>query len=393
VSIATGVVETYLDNASTAYPKPDCVWESARSFLTDIGVSPGRSGHRRARLADEMVEETRELLASLFNIGQATHIAFTTNATAALNIGIKGFLGAGDRVVTTATEHNSVLRPLEQLRRNGLIDYRVVAPDRHGVFDLDEFESAVADGARLVIVNQASNVTGALAPVPAIAAIARRHGTSVLLDASQTAGVADIDVEGWGIDMLAFTGHKCLLGPSGTGGLYVRVPSTVRTLTEGGTGMSSHSLRHPAVMPAKFEAGTLNYMGIAGLNAALKYKADKGCDWQAGAQALVERMVGETGAVPGLSVYAPAAAIHRIPIVSFNLRGLFASELAAVLDNHFGIMTRAGLHCAPLIHRVLGTAPAGTVRASLGPFTTAADVDRLIDALRDIGSDIDRFMK
>jgi cysteine desulfurase family protein len=382
----------YLDNGSTSSPKPDCVWESARDFLSGVGASPGRSGHRLARMADEMVEQTRESLAGLFGTRQPKHIAFTSNATAGLNACLKGFLQHGDRVVTTAVEHNSVLRPLESLKRRGIIEYVTAVPDAEGRFDLDWFQDAIAAGTRLVVLNHASNVTGAVTPVAEITKITHEHGAAVLLDVSQTAGCVDIDLDGWGIDMMAFTGHKGLLGPSGIGGMYIRDPSAVDTTTEGGTGISSQSLRQSAVMPAKFESGTLNYMGIAGLNAALKFAA-VAPDKSGHLSALIDQSVCGLGAVRGVTVYRPAVGLHLVPVVSFNLAGLYAAELAAILDDRFGIMTRAGLHCAPLCHATLGTAPHGTVRASFGVFTTAEDVAALVSAVTVIGSDISRYMQ
>ncbi len=375
-------VLTYLDHASTAHPKPDAVWHAARDYLDGVGVSPGRGGYRAARHADAQLEAARAAVAALLGVGNPSRIAFGSNATHALNIGINGSLSPGDHVVTTNTEHNSVLRPLEERSRAGVVSYTVVDVSRGGVLDLDRFRAALRPTTRLVVANHASNVTGAVAPAAELAAIAHEAGAMFLLDVSQTLGVLDVDADAIGADMIAFTGHKGLRGPSGTGGLYVRDPSRVRPLLYGGTGLGSHRLVHPAAMPARFEAGTPNYLGIAGLKAAVELVLAEDLP------ALLSRKLRLTSyclarlrSLPGVTVYDVDPAVPRVPVISLNVDGLYPSELSAVLDEEFGIMTRAGVQCAPLIHRSLGTEPHGTVRASLGHDTTTSDVDVLIDAL------------
>lgn len=377
----------YLDNASTSCPKPACVWESCRDFLKDTGASPGRAGYRRARESDALVTRTRESLAALLGADRPHHIAFTSNATSALNTCIKGTLRPGDRVVTTSTEHNSVLRPLERLSRAGVITYRTESPEPNGCFDLSALERAVSEGCALVVVNHASNVTGAVAPVPDIARIAHRYGAKILVDASQSAGFLDIDIAGWDLDMLVFTGHKCLLGPSGTGGMYLRDPENMDTLMEGGTGSNSRFLLHPKAMPARFEAGTLNYLGIAGLGASVDYVRERQPELREHGQGLLRRAVDALAEMPAVQLQLPAPEVHGVPVLSFTVRGLYPSEVAAVLDERFDIATRAGLHCAPRMHEVLGTAPHGTVRASFGALTTDADAAHFIDAMAEISAE------
>jgi cysteine desulfurase / selenocysteine lyase len=373
---------TYLDHASTSHPKPDVVWRAIRDYLDGVGVSPGRGGYRAARRADTLLEEARAAVAVLLGVANPSRIAFGFNATHALNIAINGSLSAGDHVVTTNTEHNSVLRPLEALSRAGIASYTVVDVSRSGVIDLDRFRAALQPNTRLVIVNHASNVTGAVAPVAKLAAMAHEAGAMFLLDVSQTLGVLEVGADRIGADLIAFTGHKGLRGPSGTGGLYVRDPSRVQPLLRGGTGLASHRLVHPSAMPAKFEAGTPNYLGIAGLKAAVDLVlADDLTALRRRKLRLTSYCLDRLHNLDGVTVYDLDPAVPRVPVISLNVDRLYPSELSAVLDEDFGVMTRAGLHCAPLIHRSLGTEPNGTVRVSLGHDTTTADIDLLITAL------------
>ena len=372
----------YLDNASTSFPKPAVLWESTREYLDTVGVSPGRGSYRRARHAEDMVDETRAALAGVLGVGDSRHIAFTANATHALNIAIKGVLAPGDHVLTTGLEHNSVLRPLAELSRAGVITYTVVPSTPDGAFDLDAFRAALTPHTRLMVVNHASNVIGVVAPAAELAALAHEYGVLFLLDASQTAGFLDVDADANGIDLLAVTGHKSLHGPSGIGALYVRDPMELRRFYVGGSGVNSLSLRHPATMPEKFEAGTLNYLGIAGLRAVLAELTPQALrDRQTRLLKLTEYCLAELRSLPAVTVYDVRPGIPRTPVISINVDGLYAGELGVVLDREFNVLTRAGLHCAPLIHRTLGTAPHGTVRISLGDATSEADIAVLADAL------------
>lgn len=378
-------IGTYLDNASTSFPKPDVVWQAAREYLTTVGASPGRGGYRAARRADEIIEAARASIATLFGVSNSSRIVFTSNATHALNIAIQGSVCRGDHVVTTSAEHNSVLRPLEALSRAGEITYTVVEIGADGSYDLDRFAAAMRPRTRLVVVNHASNVTGAVAPAAELAELAHQGGARLLLDTSQTAGFLDIDVSALGVDLLAFTGHKCLGGPPGTGGLYVREPALLHPLMQGGTGVTSHALVHPVAMPAKFEAGTQNYVGIAGLGAAVDLLlADGLASLRARELDLLGYCRTRLEVLDEVTVHDLAPTTIRTPVISLNVDGLYPSELCAVLDERFGVMTRAGLHCAPLIHRSLGTLPHGTVRVSIGSATTSADIDTLTDALTTI---------
>jgi cysteine desulfurase / selenocysteine lyase len=380
----TGVREIYLDHASTSYPKPDVVWQSARDYLLNIGASPGRGGYAWAQQAQDVVDHARAVVADLLGVAGPEQIAFTANATAALNIAIKGVLDPGDHVVTTTMEHNSVLRPLMSLHRASGVQFTPVAPSPDGTFDFTDFEAAVTDQTRLFVINHASNVTGAVAPISQIASLAHKHGALILVDASQTAGSLPLSADLDEIDLIAFTGHKALLGPPGTGGLYVRSPSKVRPLMQGGTGSSSHSLAHPGVSPAKFEAGTLNYVGIAGLAASTEQLLPVLPAVLEHEQGLFGHLLDAVSGIPGVRTYPVASHVARVPVLSLNIDGLFPGEASALLDREFGIMTRAGLHCAPLAHRALGTAPHGTVRVSLGMANRREDIDELARALGEL---------
>ena len=375
----------YLDNASTSHPKPDVLWQSTRDYLTGIGVSPNRGSYGQSRKANRIVEDARTSLARLINAPDPKRIAFTANATHALNTAIQGVLSVGDHVVTTNIEHNSVLRPLETASRGGRGTYEVVSCGPEGTFDLDAFRDALRRGCRLLIASHASNVTGVVTPVAELAELAHEHDALFLLDASQSAGLLDIDVEALQVDLVAFTGHKGLYGPSGTGALFVRDPSVVRPLYVGGSGVNSQSLRHPATMPEKFEAGTVNYLGIHGLGSVVGMLGPDVLRARRGRlTVLTDYCLNRLRAIDGITLYHAEPGIQRVPVISLNVDGFYPSEVCAILDDEFSIMTRAGLHCAPLIHESLGTMPQGTLRVSLGAGSTRQDVDALTEALTSI---------
>lgn len=381
----------YLDNASTSHPKPSVLWETTKHYINSIGASPGRSGHAMARAAGQVIDSARTLLAQLFNVREPEHIVFALNATHALNIAIKGALRAGDHVVTTNSEHTSVLRPLERLRQLGVITYDVVRCNELGIFTVSDFEAAIKPNTRLIAVNHASNVIGVVAPIHEIGAIARARNISFLVDASQTAGVFELDVERDSIDFLAFTGHKSLLGPSGTGGVYIHSPHTVETLYEGGTGNNSHSLLQPEDVPVKFEAGTVNYLGIAGLAASVQLLLDgKMEEFRRRELAVTEYCLQQLATMPEIQIFGTRDIAYKAPVISFNVQKLFSGEVAHLLDEHHGIMVRPGLQCAPLIHKTLGTFPQGTVRVSFGHANIESDVDYLMASLKKIVSERNR---
>ncbi len=375
----------YFDNAATSWPKPEEVYMAAEKQMRQACGNPGRSGHTRTLDADRLLYETREVVAKIFNVNDPARIVFALNATDALNIAIKGCLNSGDHVLYTAMEHNSVLRPLGGLQRDGYITTTMIPCSDKGYPDLEFLETAYQKETRLLVINHASNVTGSIAPLEAMVHSARRHDVMVLVDAAQTAGSQRIDAAALGLDMIAFTGHKSLLGPTGTGGLYVRPGLDLKPLREGGTGSQSEIDRHPESMPERLEAGTLNNAGLAGLLEGLKYIENAGIDAikdheQKVRSYLYERLQD----LHGLKIYGPAAYQPAASIVSFTINDTDCGEIGFILENNYGILCRTGLHCAPLAHKAIGTFPEGTVRLSPGYFTTTGDVDYLVSALFEI---------
>lgn len=374
---------TYLDYAATAAVRPREVIEAVAGYLREIGATPGRSGHRRALDAGRVALRCRRALAELFGIGgDPGRIAFQFNATYALNTALFGVLRAGDRLVRTEYDHNAVRRPAAALRLQGVAD-TVLGGRPDGGVDLDEADRALR-GARMLAVPHASNVTGAVLPVRELAERAHAHGALVLLDACQTAGHCPVDVEQLGVDLLAFTGHKGLLGPQGTGGLWVRPGTEVRPLAWGGTGGDSDSEGMPDRLPDRLEAGSQNGPGLAGLLAGVRWVLRSGPDALHRREAqLKTALLARCRAVPGLRVCSPAAP-DGVGIVCVTHDRLDPAELARRLDREHGVLTRAGLHCAPEAHRALGTERTGAVRMSLGWATNEADVDRAGDALMQV---------
>jgi cysteine desulfurase / selenocysteine lyase len=373
----------YLDNAATSFPKPPAVAEAMAEFLAHRAGNPGRSGHALAVTAQRVVSDARRLLASLLGAPDPSRIVFAQNATDAINLALWGLLRPGDRVVSTELEHNAVARPLAALADRGIEVVRVgCGPD--GSLDLRDLERALKDTpTRLVEMIHASNVSGTILPAAEAARLAHQHGALFLLDAAQTAGSLPIDVARMGVDLLAFPGHKGLLGPTGTGGLYVAPGVKLVPLRQGGTGVRSEEERQPEELPEGLEAGTLNTVGIAGLAAALRYLGTRGVDEiRAREVALTERLLSALRETRTVRVHGPGDARRQVGTVSLSVEGWEPVDLAAALDGSFGIAVRAGLHCAPLAHRTLGTYPSGTVRISVGPFTTEEHVDQAVAALR-----------
>jgi cysteine desulfurase family protein len=371
----------YMDNGATSFPKPPAVADAMAHFLRRVGGSPGRSGHRLSQEAARIVFSCREVLAGLFGAPDSRQIVFTLNATEALNTAILGLLREGDRVVTTAVEHNSVMRPLRDLVRRRKIDLQVVPGDRAGRINADLIEKSLQSKPRLLVVSHASNVTGALLPLARIGEMARAAGTIFLVDAAQTAGVVPIDVERDCVDLLAFTGHKGLLGPQGTGGLWVREGVEIRPLVRGGTGSNSELEEQPDFYPDTLESGTQNAVGLAGLKAAVAFVTDRGVE-EIGRheKSLAARLIEGLKAVDNIVLHGPGPADPRTSVVSLTVPGVAPSEVGFLLDEAFGVLTRVGLHCAPGAHRTIGTFPTGTVRLSPGCFTTTGDIDRVVDA-------------
>jgi cysteine desulfurase family protein len=378
----------YLDNAATSFPKPPATLKAMMRYQQEIGGSPGRSGHRLSIEAGRVVHEAREVLARLFNIHDPLQIVLTQNATEALNIALIGLLKPGDHVVTTGMEHNAVMRPLRFLASRG-VDLSVVPTSNRGELDPDDMRAAFRTNTRVVVMTHATNVTGTIMPVKEVGAMTRERGDIVLcVDAAQTAGALPIDVAAMSIDLLAFTGHKSLYGPQGTGGLYIRkgLDEKIAPLMRGGTGSRSEFEEQPDFMPDKFESGTPNTIGLAGLAAGAAFILEQGVEAVAAKElALTRRFLDHLQAFGRhVTVYGPPAAQDRIPLISFNLRDITPSDAALYFDEQWGIMCRPGLHCAPAAHRTIGTFPRGTVRFSFGLFNTEEHVELAAKALRQL---------
>jgi cysteine desulfurase family protein len=376
--------EIYLDHAATSWPKPEAVPEAMIRHQRTVGGSPGRSGHRLSIEAGRTVYEARETLTRLFGVADPLRIVFTKNATEALNIAMLGLLAPGDHVVTTGMEHNSVMRPLRFLAFRG-VELSVAACSPRGELDPDDIRTALRPNTRLVVLTHASNVTGTILPVEAVAAIARERNVLTCVDAAQTAGVLPIDAERMGIDLLAFTGHKSLFGPQGTGGLYIRkgLETRIAPLMRGGTGSRSEFEEQPDFMPDKYECGTPNAIGLAGLGAGAAFVLSQGADQIRATEEILARRFWDhlEGLGEPVTVYGPREMRNRISLVSFNVRGISPSDAALFFDEKFGILCRPGLHCAPAAHRTIGSFPQGTIRFSFGFFNTEADVDRAAEAV------------
>lgn len=372
----------YLDNAATSYQKPEVVYQAVQEAMHHMGNS-GRGAHGASLDASRKIYSARELLAELFHAGDPSRVAFTANSTESLNMAVFGLFGPGDHVITTVLEHNSVLRPLYLLEEAGL-KLTILPADQKGCICYDDFEKALRPDTKGIVCTHASNLTGNMLDIGRIGRFSREKGLLFVVDASQTAGVFDINMEEMAIDVLCFTGHKGLLGPQGTGGICVRQGITVRPLIVGGSGVHSYSKAHPADMPTALEAGTLNGHGIAGLHAALCYIRETGMDQiREREQALMRRFYDGVRTIPGVTIYGDFTG-PRAPIVSLNIRDYDSGEVADELAYHYEIYTRAGAHCAPLMHQALGTENTGAVRFSMSHFNTEAEIDEAVRAVREM---------
>jgi len=379
----------YFDNSATSYPKPPEVAAAVQDYFARVHASAGRGAYREAVESRAILDAARAAVHRLFDCGPDDHVVFTFNGTDSLNLAIKGLVRPGDHVVTTVLDHNSVLRPLTALAAQIGVRWTAVPVDPQTTrLDPAALAAALEPQTRLVAVNHASNVTGVLQPLTEIAAVCRRRGVRLLVDAAQSAGHLPIGFAELGADLLACPGHKGLLGPLGTGVLLIRggVERELRTVREGGTGSWSEEPSQPAALPDRFEAGSHNAPGLAGLRAGVEWLLARGLTAiRAHELALCERMAARLDAVRGLSWYGPRAASQRVAVFSVRLEGYEPGELAALLESRYRILTRSGLHCAPLAHRAIGTlALGGTTRLSAGPFTTDEEVDAVGAALAEL---------
>ena len=380
----------YLDNAATSWPKPETVYDAVDHDLRHLGAPAGRSGYAEAAEVSKRIEAARVRLAGMLGLDDPTHVIFTANGTDSLNLAIHGLVRPGDHVVTTVVEHNSVLRPLTNLAHTADVSVTRVGCNAAGVVDPEEVREALGPSTRLVAISHASNVTGALQRVEEVARIARDAGVLVLCDAAQTVGHVRVDMNRLGVDFLAASGHKGLLGPLGTGILLIR-PDAARQLDsvrQGGTGTHSEQTRQPDELPSKFEAGNLNVPGILGLAAGVEFLRQRGLEnIEREGRHLTERLLTGFREIAGLRVMGPESAVERVPLVSMVLAGYDPQEVALGLDAAFRVQVRSGLHCAPAMHESLGTdRTGGTVRFSLGPFTSEAEIDATIEAVAEIAA-------
>lgn len=374
----------YLDNSATSFPKPEAVYNAVDTALRHFGANPGRGGHRMSLDASRLVFSARETVADFFSIADASRLVFTSGATESLNIALFGLLNPGDHVVTTAMEHNSLLRPLYQLQKSGVL-LSIVDADQTGYVSAAAIAAVCTDATRLVAMTHCSNVTGTLLPVKEVAAVCRARDLLLLVDAAQTAGHFPIDVNDLGVDILAVPGHKGLFAPSGIGCLYVSEGVELRPLIFGGTGGQSEQDEMPQQMPERLESGTLNTSGIAGLKAGVDCITELGLDLIVRHnQQVVNHLVVGLRSIPGITVYGPAGTQQRGDAVSFTCENRDSAEIGFLLDQEYDIMVRVGLHCAPGAHRAIGTFPQGTVRVSPGYFTTADQIETFVQAVANI---------
>ncbi|CEK32434.1 cysteine desulfurase [[Clostridium] sordellii] len=378
----------YLDNAATTFPKPKQVYESVLDCMENYGANPGRAGHKLAMRAGMEIYECRENLAKLLNVKNPMNIIFTHNATDSLNLAIKGVVKSGDHIITSSIEHNSVIRPIKALEEKG-VEHTIVKCDRLGQLNPEDIRKAIKSNTKLIVTTHASNVCGTLVDIEAIGNIAKENNILYLVDASQTLGVYDVDVKSINVDMLAAPGHKCLLGPQGTGILYIRENLHLDILKEGGTGSNSENLFQPDMMPDRYESGTHNTPGIAGLNAGVKFILEQGIEnIRRHEENLCEYMLNRLNEVPNIKIYGPLDSKKRAAVISINIGDIDSGEITFMLDDKYDIETRSGIHCSPLAHETLGTLIQGTVRFSLGYFNTKEEIDKTIEALKNIEREI-----
>ena len=376
----------YFDNAATTLRKPTCVVQAVTEAMCSLGTS-GRGVHSGVLSASRIIYDTRAALAQLFGAESPDRIAFTANSTEALNMAIKGVLKPGDHVITTALEHNSVLRPLYEREDRG-VALTILPADQLGNICYGDFAKSIRPNTKAIITTHGSNLTGNLLDIGRIGAIAQKHGIIYIVDASQTAGVFDIDVQAMHIDILCFTGHKGLLGPQGTGGIYVREGLEIRPLLSGGSGVQTYLRSHPPQMPTALEAGTLNGHGIAGLGAAVRYLQQTGLDAiRAKEQELMMAFYESVRDIPGITIYGDFSSFNRCPIVSLNIRSYDSGKVSDALSSEYGIATRPGAHCAPLMHKALGTVEQGAVRFSFSHFNTMEEIKIAVSALRELAQE------
>lgn len=373
----------YLDNAATTMQKPQAVIDAVVAAMSSMG-NAGRGANEASLSASRVIYDTRDKLCRFFGGKNPRQLVFTNNSTESLNIAVKGLLHPGDHVITTMLEHNSVLRPLYEMEKKG-VKLTIIKSNEKGTFSLKDMEEAIVPETRMIVCTNGSNLTGNYVDIEKVGEMAHAHGILFVVDASQTAGVFPIDVQKMHVDVLCFTGHKGLLGPQGIGGMYVREGVHIRPLKSGGSGVQTYSRQHPSEMPTALEAGTLNGHGIAGLNAAVDYINGVGMDTiREKEQGYMRRFYEGVKEISGVKLYGDFTSFNRCPIVTLNIGDYDSSEVSDELLTEYGISTRPGGHCAPLMHEALGTAEQGAVRFSFSHYNTDEEVDTAIEAVREL---------
>lgn len=386
--IQSGVI--YFDNAATSFPKPECVTKAVIRYMTQIGANPGRSGHKMAIEAGRIVYKTRKSIAALFKLKNPMHVIFTSNATEALNTAIKGVLEKGDHVITSGMEHNSTIRPLHEMEREGTISLSIIQTDKTGILDPDKIRKAITRKTKAIIINHASNVIGCIQPIREIGKICKENGIIFIVDCAQSAGVIPIDINRDNIDILAFAGHKGLYGPIGTGGMVIADGfdfKKIKPLKYGGTGSLSDKIEQPDFLPDRFESGTLNVAGLSGLLSGSEYIQKR----NGGIEGILEfktelqnYFIQQAGTIiPDFICYS-SSNLPLTGVVAFRLNSISISETAQILSDKYGIMCRQGLHCSPLAHQTIGTFPEGTLRFGFSIFNKKEEIDFAVKALKSI---------
>lgn len=378
----------YLDNSATTFPKPEEVYRFMDFFYRKHGVNPGRSGFDAAIETEEIVHGTRQMLTELFNGDDPNRLTFSYNASDSLNMILQGLAEKGDHIVTTCLEHNSVLRPLHHLEIQGIAEVSHIPFDKNGYVNPGDIKKAIKKNTKMVVVNHSSNVIGTIQPLKEIGKICKEKGVFFIVDASQSAGTIPIDMKDMVIDVVVFTGHKCLMGPTGIGGSYVMENVPVKYTRFGGTGVRSAVKTHLEEFPYRLECGTLNIIGVAGLNAGVRWINEQGIEnLHKQEMDLYNKLRNAFHEIEGVITYCSRNAENQNPVMCFNVNGFEAGDVGAMLDVDYNIATRTGLHCAPKVHEVIGTVEIhGTVRMSIGPFNTEEHIDTAIEAVKDIAS-------
>lgn len=377
----------YLDNASTTFPKPESVPKAIYNFLTNVGGNPGRSNHYNALQTNRILVESREAIAQFFNYKSIENVIFTSNITTSLNILINSSLSLGDHVITSSMEHNSVLRPLFNLKNQGLIELDIVYANKFGFISTEDLKNTIKSNTKMIVINHASNVIGSIQPIKEIGDICKNNNIFFVLDSAQSAGVLDIDFTKINLSALAFTGHKSLFGPQGIGGFIIddNLNKSCNPYILGGTGSLSHSLTQPDFLPDKFESGTLNMPGIVGLMEGIKFIQSEGINTIYSKNNFLRNyFIEKIKNINGVILYDDKYNNNYTSCISFNIKDMDTAELSFTLDSDFGIKNRSGLHCSPLAHKTIGSFPSGTVRLSLSYFNTKEDMDYTINAINKI---------